>query len=334
MIFDRAHWEKYCRGFVVYDCAMMDADRTFYVLVEDTGSPHRDPLPRTRFLFVRANRPMDQKRFIAGLSSTFGFTEIAYNAAAVEFVAVDTHQKVFSYDSTRAGLEPDIPGAITGTTLLSHVTKVVRVGNSIYTVGWPRRICLRKGSGSWALVDNGMPLPKRLYSTDEQDVVNAVSGYTLRDLAGFSETDMYAVGDDGEIWQWDGSRWTRCAFPTNERLSAVACGDGTVYVTTQRGSVWAGRGNAWKLLVDEERSVAFRDCAWFANKLWCGSDYGVWALEGGELSRKALPDEVFLVSGRLEVSPDEKHLLTAGAAGAAMFDGSSWNILWSGDELG
>ncbi|MBK8255875.1 MAG: hypothetical protein IPK82_24810 [Polyangiaceae bacterium] len=333
MVIDREHWEKHFQGYVVYDCAMMDPERTFYVLVEDTPGPHRDPLPRTRFVFVRAGRPMDEGRFQESEVGHFGFTEMAYSPSAIEFVAVDTAQHVFSYDRNDARIEGDIPGTITGTNLHSSCTKVVRVGSSIYTVGWPRRVMVRQGINQWALVDAGLPIPRRVKSGNQDDLVEAISNYTFHDLHGFSESDMYAVGDAGEIWQYDGSRWTRCAFPTNEPLRTVTCADDKVYITTLRGHVWAGRGNAWKLVCDEERSIPFRDTAWFAGKLWLGCDYGVWTLEGDSLSRDTLPTEVFLVSGRLDGSPDGKHLLTAGQVGAAMFDGATWNVLWSADEM-
>ncbi|WP_437901080.1 hypothetical protein [Sorangium sp. So ce124] len=334
MILDREHWERHCAGYTVYDCAIMDAARTFYVMVESTDSPHRDPLPRTRFLFARADRPLDQKRFVRSELGDFGFTEIAYGPSAIEFVAVDTGRQVFSYDRSRAGQEADIPGELPSTTLLAATSKIARVGQSMYAVGWPRRVYLRAGLSSWAPLDSGMPLPKKLSSSHEDDRIEAQTNYTFNDLAGFSETDMYVVGDAGEVWRFDGARWGRCAFPTNQRLCTVACGaDGKVYVTTQTGSIWVGRGDAWKLLVDVERSVPFRDSAWFGGKLWCGSDYGLWTVEGDELTTAELPAEVFLASGRIDVSPDGGHLLTAGAHGAALFDGARWELLFSSHEF-
>ncbi len=335
MILDREHWERYCAGYTVYDCAFIDAVRTCFVMVEDTDSPHRDPLPRTRFLLARADKPRDQKRFALSEFGNFGFTEVAFGPAANELVAVDTGQQVFSYDRARAGQEVDIPRAIPSTTFLATTRKVVRVGKSIYAMGWPRRVYRRTGFENWALLNNGMPLPRRLTSSNEDDLVEALTSYRLNDLAGFSEKDMYVVGDAGEVWHFDGTRWSRCAFPTNQRLCTVACGaDDKVYVTTQTGSVWAGRGNVWKLVVDVENSLPFRDSAWFAGKLWCGSDYGLWTVEGDELVRADIPSEIFLVSGRIDISPDGRYMLTAGSRGAALFDGTRWELLFSSHEFG
>jgi hypothetical protein len=40
------------------------------------------------------------------------------------------------------------------------------------------------------------------------------------------------------------------------------------------------------------------------------------------------------VSGRIDISPDGKTMLTAGARGAALFDGTHWQLLVSSLELG
>lgn len=330
MFIDRAHWERHIEGYTVYDCTIMDGERLFFVLVEDTGSPYRDPLPRTRFLFARTNRSLGADRFVCGEVGSFGFTEIAYGPAAVEFVAVDTSRHVYRYDRSDTSLEKDIPGDVPGTQLRATTIRIVRVGQRLYVVGWPRRVYARHSADRWFALNGGLPSPRRLASERHEDQVEVETHYTFHDLAGFSERDMYVVGDAGEVWQFDGARWERSAFPTNQRLCTVACDGGeNVYVTTQTGSVWVGRGNVWKLVVDAERSVPFRDTVWFADRLWCGSDYGLWSVEGGEFTRAHVPADVFLASGRVDVSPDGKYLLTAGPRGAALFDGKRWDVLFS-----
>jgi hypothetical protein len=332
MIFDSREWGRCAAGFSTYDCTAMDSQHTFYVLVENTEDCAA--LPRKRFLYARADRPIEQRRFLLGEFDNFGFTDIAYRPAGVEFVAVDTARQVFSYDRRRAGQEADIPGTIAGSELQSSVTRVVRVGSQLYAVGWPRRVWRRDGFESWTLLDRGLPLPAGLARGDGDGIVEAVTQGTLRDLDGFSEAELYAVGDGGEVWRGDGASWTRCAFPGDERLCTVACGADQVYVTTLHGRIWAGREDTWRLLRDVDRGLPFLDTCWFGGRLWCGADEGVWLLEGDDLTARDIPPEVGRVARRLDRAPDGRHLLTAGANGAALFDGRRWEVLWSAFELG
>lgn len=333
MLLDKQTWQALMSGYTVHDCAIMDATRTFYVMVENVDTPHRDPLPRTRLLFVRAARPLDQGRFVLNELGSFGLTEVAFGPALSEFVAVDTLRQVFSYDRQRAAIESDIPGDLSPATLSATTTRIVRVGQDLYAIGWPRRVFRRMGPDAWHLLDAGMSPPAQLHSRDEGERIAAQLGHALRDLAGFSASELYAVGDGGEVWCHDGTRWTRCAFPSNQRLCTVACGaDGKVHVSTESGSIWAGRGDAWERIVDAGRGSPYRDSAWFAGRLWCGSDDGLRVLDRDTLVRAELPPEIARVSGRIDLSPDGSHLLTAGAHGAAMFDGSRWSLLFSAFE--
>jgi hypothetical protein len=145
---------------------------------------------------------------------------------------------------------------------------------------------------------------------------------------------MYAVGGAGEVWHYDGQEWEQLFFPSNERLFNVCCaGDGNVYVGGNMGSLYVGRGNRWKKLVDGTFSIPFKDIAWFAGKLWCGSDYGLWELKDGALLRAEIPAEAQLVSGAIDITPDGSLMLTAGPNGAALFDGEKWDVLFSRYEL-
>ncbi|QDQ27522.1 hypothetical protein FNU76_14795 [Chitinimonas arctica] len=158
--------------------------------------------------------------------------------------------------------------------------------------------------------------------------------FIWNDAAGYSENDIYAIGGAGDVWHFDGKKWSQCSFPSNERLYNVCCGDdGKVYIGGNMGSLYVGRENSWKKLSDGNYSVPWKDIAWFAGKLWCGSDYGLWEWHGTELVRAPVPADVQLVSGAIDISPDKTLMLTAGPDGAALFDGTKWEVLFSRHDL-
>lgn len=250
------------------------------------------------------------------------------NLTPMEFLAVETHGKVFSYDAARAGEEPEHPWPVQGSDLAAVVRQVVRIGQNIYTVGGPRRMHRRGGVDQWLDVTANLALPK------DVDEPGKGLSYMWQDASGFSEQDIYVAGGDGDVWRFDGKKFSQCSFPSDELLFNVCCAsDGNVYVGGNMGSLYVGRENKWKKLSDGSFSVPWKDIAFFAGRLWCGSDYGLWELRDGKLVRADVPADVQLVCGAIDISPDGKLMLTAGPDGAALFDGQRWEVLFSRHDL-
>lgn len=328
-MFDRESWTTYLEGFDVTDCAIMDEFRTFFVLTEIT--PHDSAfLPRTRFLLIRANREISDRRFVRSEVGDFGSTEIAFTSEPEpEFVAVDVGRKVFSYSASRAGFEADLPGEIPGLDpsldLSSVAMTVARVGRSIFAVGWPRMVYRRDGLNSWVRLSPDAPLP----APHRERSIEIQTSFTFKGIAGLTEKSMVVVGEAREIWHYDGVRWTRWGFPGRENLQAVACAeDGRIFVADGMGSVWVGREASWRKLAEPPYDLAVKDAAWFAQQLWLGCHDGLWTVQDGKVVRAHLPSEVRLATGRIDLSTDGRLLLTAGRGGAAVFDGRTWRLLF------
>lgn len=333
MIFDKAQWVKFGKGFSVQDCAYGFDGRYCFVLVQNAEG--LDPGPRTRFLFIRPERPME-KRFYFKEVGHFDMTSIAFSThPAAEFVAVDMDGNVYSYDEERDGEEVRFPDIWPNGDLRSVPSKVVRLNNVCHVVTTDRRIFRRVGVDRWIEVTakkDGIPFPKERLNKK----VSAID-LGFQDIAAFNDNDIYAVGGAGDIWHFNGKKWQQIHFPSNELLYTVCCGgDGNVYVTGNRGSLWVGREDRWKKMADGALSLQFKDSVWFAGRLYCGNDYGLWVLKDGKL--KSLQEEVDSVvatsCGRLDVSPDGTLLLTAGPHGATLYDGKKWEVLFNSMQLG
>lgn len=73
----------------------------------------------------------------------------------------------------------------------------------------------------------------------------------LNDVDGFSESEVYAAGLKGEIWRYDGTRWTAVHSPTNVQINAVRrCGE-LIYMVGVAGVVLRGRHENFEV-VDTE----------------------------------------------------------------------------------
>lgn len=155
---------------------------------------------------------------------------------------------------------------------------------------------------------------------------------TLVNMDGFAPNDLYAVAMEAGVFHFDGSSWRRVPFPSNILLESVCCGeDGVVYVSGQAGTLFAGRGSRWREVHAGSFTLPYTDMIWHDNALWCTSDYGVWTFADNRLERAPVPDEVYFCSGHL--SARDGLLLLGGMNGAAIHDGSRWQVLYFQPEI-
>jgi hypothetical protein len=286
-------------------------------------------MPHIQFLFTYCDELDPKERYYYTRYGTFDFARLAFNEVPIpSYVAVDNRGHVFGYDKDRDGEESDLPQTTEGSKLAVVPTQVLRIGQSLYSVARPRRMYKRLGIDQWQDLTVNLKLPK------DVDKPGNGSKYMWKSADGFSETDIYAVGGWGDVFHFDGKKWKQLAFPSNELLVNVCCaGDGNVYIGGNMGSLYVGRENTWTKLGGSSFSVPWKDIAWFAGRLWCGSDYGLWELDGKKLSRSKAPADVLLTSGAIDISPDGQHMLTAGPDGASLYDGKEWQVLFSRHDL-
>lgn len=344
MIINKENWDIFCSGFMIRDCTYgFDNGRFAFYLVEEPDEHHLDNGWTTRVFVVNMEQPMET-RFFAFETEEMSFSTIssAWTPNQTEYLLVDSFREVVSYKPNKyEDHEEEIPfdgrgyGFKDAGEIGSSIYKVVRVNNTVFAVGSPLRVFQRMADQQW-MEHKGIPIPEQLRSEDREQILEGLDNSMLIDLAGFSEMDMYAVGGGGAVWHFDGETWRVVEFPTNNRLYTVTCGgDGLVYITDIRGSLYKGRGSSWELVVRMDQSLPFADSAWFDGRFWCANDYGMYILEGNRLveAHRAridpIPKQIALYSHRIDVSPDGTKMLVCGGNGAALCCEKKWEILFS-----
>lgn len=335
MIFDKKTKREFLDGYFIYDGACgSKSDAYGFVMLEKNENRHRDrnPVPRTRFLFTRTSQPAGE-RFYAVTTEGFDFTTITFQmeSGRGNFIAVDTTGSVFSVIND---LEDKVDTDVPGSDFSISISKVVRTVNSAYAVGSALRVYKRDREDAWLNNLDTLPIPKD-FAED-----TSLNNYSLEDMSGFSEDDMYAVGEGGSAYHFDGNKWTSIAFPTKLKLATATCaGDGRVYVSDKTCSIWVGRNSTWEKIVEEDMSLSFFDSAWFDGRMWFTNDYGLWILEDDNLvlaknaRYKPVPEDVAILCGRLDVAPDNSRMLLCGQHGAAVYDGQNWEILFNCEPM-
>jgi hypothetical protein len=170
-------------------------------------------------------------------------------------------------------LEEIVDESQDGPQYIGDLRAIKTIGKHAYVVGMGRTAYRCDGVAKWTRIDQGLRCP-------EGDDSNA----GLNSIDGFSETDIYTVGWDGEIWHYDSKSWRQIESPTNVALFRVVCGqDGKVYACGQMGTLICGNGNSWQLIEHDETSDDFWGMTWFKGQLYLATTDALYVLKDGIL---------------------------------------------------
>ena len=340
MIIDIESYQKYLKGFYVYDCTYGyehgKVGLSLIEVVDEEHAEYENPFYPPEKRLISITFTLSKKYRIYGRRAT-GISLMTISSgwppSQTEYVMVSQDRDVMSYkEDVYKGVEESIniliPGSID---MFSVIIKVVRIENSVYAIGSGFRIYKRVDHQIWREHSTYLPVPDGLLDRK----VEAITRSRFRDLSGFSESDMYAVGGTGTVYHFNGEQWKQLPFPTNKLLYTVCCaGDGFVYIADFDGAIWKGRNEQWTQITHGGMTMPFLDMGWFDGRLWCASDYGIWVLEDDKLvlamhaKHKPVPPEVAVLSKRIDVSPDGTVMMVCGSRGAAIYDGNAWNVLF------
>lgn len=179
---------------------------------------------------------------------------------------------------TLVGQDGDVVTYTGGTSVLEKIyPEPVMIRNArtisghVFACGMKRQVYERVDEDRW--IDLSAPSP----APGEKVGFEAVDGYT--------RNEVYAVGWNGEIWQFDGARWTSHNSPTNVILTAVCCTpNGIVYAAGQQGILIQGRNSSWEVVErQDEVNIDLWDLCWFEDNLYVATIATLYTLNGNRL---------------------------------------------------
>ncbi len=146
----------------------------------------------------------------------------------------------------------------------------------------------------------------------------------FEDVDGFSLKELYAVGWNGEIWQFDGLTWVNRNSPTNLIMSSICCGqDGIVYIGGQQGSLIKGREDVWEMIEwEEETDVDIWDLCWFKGKLYVATMTDLFILDQNLLVPVDFGE--LYVPSCYNLTEAEGVMWSIGKDDVLSFDGDKW----------
>ncbi len=192
-------------------------------------------------------------------------------------------------------------------------------GGYAYAVGVGREVYRRTAPDKW----------HRL-TTD--DLVKPLKGNLenagFDDIDGFAEDDIYACGPRGNLWQFDGKRWTQEELPTDANFGKVICAtDGKVYLTTDGHDVWVGRKGRWKpIRIDLDGEEFFQEIVCYKDFVIVSTDEALYEISTGE--PRPLPLGLPPMSNFAHLASGDGILVVAGVDEAFFYDGSNWRKIF------
>jgi len=216
------------------------------------------------------------------------------------------------------GFEGLVPAAV-----LVPVRKVRLIGERYYAVSFERDVALREAPNRWRTISEEAV-------ADYRRGGHTMSAVGFEDIDGFSEQDIYACGEQGDLWHYDGTHWRTLDPPCNWRMERLCCAaDGLVYIVGFAGEVLVGRDEQWRRVVAEPQPFNVERIAWFQGRLYAVTHGFLFVLDGErwrglDYGQDRRPSSF----GYLDATEDA--LLVAGPDSATVFDGTRWETIIGG----
>jgi hypothetical protein len=184
---------------------------------------------------------------------------------------------------------------------------VSEIGGKAYAVGLRGMVYRLDNFTKWTRIDESLS-----------------SEFDPQAAHGFDDSQIYAAGFGGQLWQFDGRKWIRRELPTNVNLTSVKCaGDGMVYVAGHKGILICGRNHAWKMIDHGAMTADVWGLEWFQERLYLSTMTKVFRLEGEELEPVNFGEDPPKSCYQLSAAKDV--LWSIGERDVMSFDGKTWS---------
>lgn len=187
-----------------------------------------------------------------------------------------------------------------------------------YAVGVGREVYRRTAPNKW----------QRLTTEDLTKPLNGnLENAGFDDIDGFAEDDLYACGPQGNLWHFDGKRWTSEECPSDANFEKIVCAsNGQVYLTTDRHELWVGRDRKWRPIKVDLGYQFFQEIVSYRDLVIVSTDEALYDVSTGQA--RSLPMGQPQMSNFAHLASGDGVLVVAGVDEAFLYDGSRWKKIF------
>lgn len=191
------------------------------------------------------------------------------------------------------------------------------IGGRVFAAGMARQVYLRGSDGAWRRIDQGVFVPR---SERKQSV-----GFLAID--GTSAESVVAVGYKGEIWHFDGTRWSQQDSPTNLALTTLrVASSGDFVIAGLAGTILRGDRGRWRAIEQKVTKDDFWGSAVFRGAIYLATRSSVYRMDGDQLEKVSWELPVSTTAGELD--SNDEYIWSAGSKHLARSaDGIRWELI-------
>lgn len=314
-------------GFEIVDCAVRSAEYLYllathvYTLDDDAddgpmGLPTDEPREAIRIAVYFPDKPSGQRWAFRTLRHIEFMRCAVARVPVPQLISVSLDGQVYALGSGVSAMEARIAEHRHGP-LRGSVRAVTSIDGQVYAVQGNRGLCRRAGPSQWHSLCADLPVARTWQARDRQ-------GFNC--VAGSSASHLYAGGDGGDLWRYDGQRWETCPLADRYDIVTLCCtSEQEIYAGCRTGEIFRGCGQRWDKVAELPSLGRQPRMTVYQGQLWCASGTGIWTLQGHRCTRASVPEEVAVAGAALSASGDL--LLIAGAHQAAWYDGRHWRSM-------
>lgn len=192
---------------------------------------------------------------------------------------------------------------------LGYLTCIKEIGGQIYICGMRGQV-YKLVKNKWVHFDKGI-----LKKSDD-----------LNDIDGNS-SELYAVGDLGHLWHYDGKKWQRLKSPIKSHINAVKYVSKTeVYLAGSDQTFFKGSLNKWQdFSLPYDENSGFWSVEEFEGKIYVAGDLGLRVFD----SKKLVPVKTGLRQkiDAYVLQAKDGQLWSFGNKHLVFFDGKKWTYI-------
>lgn len=249
--------------------------------------------------------------------------EHTVNARIMDVSAALVEPKVASADKNGTIVITDgdsvnfefIDGPGTGKGKYGYLSRVKYIDSELFACGDLCQVYKRE-SGVWKRIDDEIRIEDKM-----------AVGQAINDLDGFSQQEIYAVGDRGRVFCLAGNNWKVFDSITNVSLEKIKCSnDGFAYVVGDKGTLLRGRNDKWELwatLEDEGGNDRLWSVNIFQDEIYCCTAYDLYKVVDNTFIKIQIP--IRREGSYLDLIRGMDSLWILASNQLLSFDGISWN---------